>query len=81
MAISLSPNTLQRLEDRVRSGGYPSADDLVQAALNALDELDAETLDEATLDAIDRSEDQIERGEVHDWADVRERVRAKFLGR
>jgi Arc/MetJ-type ribon-helix-helix transcriptional regulator len=81
MPISLSPEIVQRLEDRVRNGGYPSADDVVRAALNALDELEVAKLDDATLDAIDRSEEQIEGGQVHDWADVREAVRAKFLGR
>jgi hypothetical protein len=38
-------------------------------------------LDQATLDAIDSAEDQIEQGRVHDWKDVREQVRAKFLGK
>jgi hypothetical protein len=31
-----------------------------------------------TLDAIDRAEDQIERGEVHDWEDLRVQVRSQF---
>lgn len=80
MTISLSPETQKLLEDKLRTGGYPSADDLLHAALAALDELEASQLDEETLDAIDHAEDQIDRGEVHDWADVREQVRAKFLG-
>lgn len=33
------------------------------------------------LDAIDRAEDQIERGEVRDWNDVRDNVRSRFLGK
>jgi Arc/MetJ-type ribon-helix-helix transcriptional regulator len=78
MNISLSPETQELLERKLKTGAYPSADAVVQAALEALDKIDA--LDDSTFDAIDRAEDQIERGEVHDWKDVREQVRAKFLG-
>jgi putative addiction module CopG family antidote len=79
MTISLSPETQKLLEQKLKSGEYDSADDVVQAALHALDDLEAVGLDERTLDAIDRAEDQIERGEIHNWKDVREQVRAKFL--
>ncbi|NLE58827.1 MAG: hypothetical protein GX616_10735, partial [Planctomycetes bacterium] len=67
MNIALSPETQKLLEDKLNSGGYRSVDDVVHAALEALNELDEHGLDEETLDAIDRAEDQIERGEVHDW--------------
>jgi hypothetical protein len=43
------------------------------------EDLRADGLDEETLAAIDQAEDEIERGEVHDWKDVREQVRAMFL--
>ena len=81
MNIAISPQTQRLLEDKLNSGGYRSADDVVHAALEALNELEAHGLDEETLDAIDRAEDQIERGEFHSWQDVREQVRAKFLGK
>ena len=77
MNISLSPETEKLLEQKLRTGEYRSADDLVHAALDALDRIPP--IDESTLDAIDRAEDQIDRGEVHDWKDVREQVRSKFL--
>jgi putative addiction module CopG family antidote len=81
MTISLSSETRRLLEEKLQSGEYRSADEVLHAALEALNELESHSLDEATLDAIDRAEDQIERGQVHDWKDVRERVRAKFLGK
>ena len=81
MTIALSAETQKLLEEKLKSGDYRSADDVVHAALEALDELEAHSLDDQTLDAIDRAEDQIERGEVHDWKDVREQVRAKFSGK
>ncbi|HXE55993.1 MAG TPA: hypothetical protein VN541_23405 [Tepidisphaeraceae bacterium] len=80
MTILLSDETQRLLEERLRTGGYQSADEVVHAALQALGQLELHTLDDQTLDAIDRAEDQIERGEVHDWNGVREQVRAKFLG-
>lgn len=80
MAISLSPETQRLLEAKVKSGAYRSADDVVHAALSALEELESTGLDDEALDAIDRAEDQVESGQVHDWKDVREQVRAKFLG-
>lgn len=81
MNIALSPQTQRLLEEKLNSGGSRSADDVVRAGLEALNEIEAHGLDPETLDAIDRAEDQIERGELHDWKDVREQVRAKFLGK
>jgi putative addiction module CopG family antidote len=80
MNIALSPETQKLLEEKLKSGEYRSPDEVVHAALEVLNEFEAHVLDGDTLDAIDRAEDQIERGEVHDWKDVREQVRAKFLG-
>ena len=80
MTITLSAQTKKLLEERMRSGAYGSEDELVHAALHALNELEGRALDDEVLDAIDRAEDEIERGEVRDWNDVRDQVRAKFLG-
>ena len=78
MNISLSPETQKLLEQRLQQGGYQSADDVVHAALEALNELETEPLDEKTLDAIDRAEDQIERGEFRDLDEIKDQIRAKF---
>ena len=79
MTITLSPETQRLLEDQLNTGNFASADEVLRAALQALDELSE--LDQATLDAIDVSEEEIERGEFVDWDDVREDVRAEFRGR
>ena len=81
MTIALSPETQKLLDARLKNGQYHSPDDVVRAALEALDELEAHGLDEKTLDAIDRAEDQIARGDVQDWKNVRDRVRDSFLGK
>lgn len=79
MAIELSAETQSRIEEELKSGRYSSADELICAAIDALDELDSEGLDKETHEAIDRGNEQIERGEVYDWKNVREQVLKKFL--
>ncbi len=81
MNITLGPETQRLLEDQLKSGQYTSPDEVLRAALNALNEISPGELDEATLDAIDESEDQIEHGQVEDWEDVRARISAKYPGR
>lgn len=80
MVIRLNKDTQRLLQEKIEDGGYSSADDVVRAALHALIQLEAPPLDQDTLAAIERAEDQIERGDVHAWADVREQVRATFRG-
>lgn len=80
MEIELSGETQRLLEEQMATGRYPSHDAAIRAALEALMELETATLDAETLDAIDRAEARLERGEFYEWKDVRERVRAKFLG-
>jgi Arc/MetJ-type ribon-helix-helix transcriptional regulator len=75
--IALSQETQKLIEDRMRRDGYSSADDLVRAALEVLDQ--PETLDSETLEAIDRAEGQIERGEFRHWKEVSVELRKKYL--
>jgi Arc/MetJ-type ribon-helix-helix transcriptional regulator len=81
MRLSLSAETEQLIEAQLRKGGYNSADDLVRVALELLDQVEPEALDDETLAAIDRAEDQIERGEYRAWDDVKAELRAKYLGK
>ncbi|MDB5321186.1 MAG: hypothetical protein JWN40_2817 [Phycisphaerales bacterium] len=81
MGLSLSAETQQLIEERMRKGGYTSPDDLVRVALDVLDQVEPAGLDKETLAAIDRAEDQIERGEYRDWEDVKAELRAKYLGK
>ena len=67
------------IDAQVKAGRYPSRDAAIEAAVERMMREDAE-LDEATLAAIDASEDQIERGQVRDWKEVSQALRAKYLG-
>ena len=80
MSVMLSPETEKLIEDRMKSGGFPTADDVVRCALETLGPQDVgvlEDLDEETLAAIAEGEAQADRGETRPW----EEVRAEFLAR
>jgi putative addiction module CopG family antidote len=40
MAISLTPETQEMIEQRMRQGGYASPDDVVRAGLSSLEQLE-----------------------------------------
>jgi hypothetical protein len=66
----------------MKAAGFATADELVRVALDALDEIqgeDIEDLDPATQAAIERAEAQSARGEGQPWEDVRAAIRAKYL--
>lgn len=59
MNFVLSVETQALIEEKLRDGEYQSADELILAALMALGDGHSNLLDDQTLDAIDRAEDQI----------------------
>jgi Arc/MetJ-type ribon-helix-helix transcriptional regulator len=81
MNIVLSPQTQKLLEDCMRKGSYSTPDEAVRIALETLEQMEAEGLDDKTLAAIERSEAQIDRGESRDWEDVKRELGTKYLGK
>ena len=74
MSISLSDDTRRLIEERMKQGGYTSADELIRDVLGGSGGMAIEPLDEETLNAIDRAEEQIQRGQfknvhevIHEW--------------
>jgi Arc/MetJ-type ribon-helix-helix transcriptional regulator len=78
MQVTLTPETAEMVEQRLKDGNYASADELFQAAMLALDNQQFEPLDEETLIAIDEAEDDIERGDVFPLEEVEDQIRAMF---
>lgn len=68
------------LDEQVKAGRFPSREAAVEAAVERMMVEESE-LDDETLTAIDRAEDEIARGEALDWKDVSAELRAKYLGR
>ena len=80
MTIDLLPETQRLLEQQLKTGRYATPDEAVRAGLSALHEQEWDELDAEALDAIDRAEAQIERGEGVKFSEVREQIRASFRG-
>jgi len=83
MTITIdNPELEQFIEELVRSGRFPSATAVVEAALTQMmadqspDELDA-----GDRAAIAESEEQIARGQAMDWKPVSAALRQKYLGK
>ncbi len=82
MQISLSAKTQELLEQHMKRGGFSSHDEVVQTALQTLDELRGEpieNLDAETQAALERAFEQSERGEGQPWAEFRSAFEAKHL--
>ena len=80
MSISLKPELQQFIEEQVKSGRFASVEAVVEEAVSRMKDEEVAQLDEDTLDAIDESEDQIDRGEYRSWEEVSAELRAKYLG-
>ncbi len=81
MNISLDKPELENFVNaQIQAGRYPTAKDLVEAAVARLmlDPIDEELTPE-DIAAIEESEAQFARGEGLDWEDVKKELRAKYL--
>jgi Arc/MetJ-type ribon-helix-helix transcriptional regulator len=81
--FSLSPKTQKLIEERVKATGA-SPDELVQVALQTLDQVQGEEydqLDPETRAAIEEAEAQYQRGEGIPLDEAFARLRKKHLGK
>ena len=84
MNLSLSPDVQRFIEDKVRTGRYATAEDVIHAAISRLRRDEAighEELDEDDLAAIEEGLAQANRGEGRPWEEVRAELRAKYGGK
>jgi Arc/MetJ-type ribon-helix-helix transcriptional regulator len=82
MNITISSKTQQLLEKQMRRGSFSNPDDVLQLALETLEQTrgeDYEDLDPQTRAAIEEAEAQYERGEGRPWEEVRAELRARFI--
>ena len=81
MQIELSKPKLQKfIDDQVQAGHFPSAQAAVETAVEQM-MLDHGVLDDSTIAAIAKADEQYERGEFVEWRNVREQLRQKYLGK
>lgn len=79
MQVQLKKPELERfIDEQVQAGHFASPEAAVAAAVEQmmLDRL--YEWDEETVAAIDRAEEQIERGQYRDWEQVKAELRAKY---
>ena len=62
MDLKLRPETVKRIEERMRDGRYPSADDVVEAGLTLLEERDLHRVRTSIAEGLG----QARRGELID---------------
>jgi Arc/MetJ-type ribon-helix-helix transcriptional regulator len=81
MDITLKPETLRRISEKVHLGEFESADAIVEQAvtffLDYEDDMDEEEL-RATKAAVDDALEQAERGEGVSLEDFEKNMRAKY---
>jgi Arc/MetJ-type ribon-helix-helix transcriptional regulator len=79
MSVLLSPETQALIEERMRRGGYSTADDVVRVALDVLHQVEDDGTDDSEMVALRASIEQMKRGEVIDWTDLSAELRRKHL--
>jgi Arc/MetJ-type ribon-helix-helix transcriptional regulator len=80
MQIQLKrPELAKFIDEQVRAGNYPSAEAAVEAAVEQMMlGGEGEELDDETVEAINRAEEQIERGQGIDFRQFAAEMRKKF---
>lgn len=82
MSLNIPPEVERAIRERVESGQYPSADDVLRAAMQALDWAEAEY--ENRLEALRRDIDEgiadLERGDVVSQEEVTAWLEARLRG-
>jgi Arc/MetJ-type ribon-helix-helix transcriptional regulator len=80
MTVTLSPETQRLIDERMRLGDYASPDDLIRIALESFEGATVEGLDAETQAAIDRAEEQADRGGGIPVDEAFDRLRSKHSG-
>lgn len=80
MNVLISSETQKLLEERMKEGDYASADEVIRAALEALEGEDIEDLDPETQAAIERAEAEADRGEGIPLDEAFAQLRQKHFG-
>jgi Arc/MetJ-type ribon-helix-helix transcriptional regulator len=79
MNLTLRPEVERMIVDQVKSGRFPSAEAMVEAAVTTLAQMDDE-LDDETIAAINEAEAQADRGEGTDLDTFRAEISNRFMG-
>jgi Arc/MetJ-type ribon-helix-helix transcriptional regulator len=81
MTTTLSPETEALIHDRMKRAGYSTADEMVRIALDVLEQVEDQQIDDAEIVRIRESIQQMKRGELVDWKELSAPIRAKHFSR
>jgi putative addiction module CopG family antidote len=79
MNVVLKPKAKKFISQQVKTGRFKSAGAVLEEALSRMMDDGMVMINQRTLAAIDRSEDQIDRGDYQDWKTVSSKLRTKYL--
>jgi hypothetical protein len=81
MHVELTKPELRKfIDDQVRAGHFPTPQAAIETAVAQM-MLDHGELDNETLAAIARADNEYERGEFVEWRNVRDELRRKYTGK
>jgi Arc/MetJ-type ribon-helix-helix transcriptional regulator len=80
MQVALSAETQALIEERLKRGGYSSADDVVRVALDVLHQVEDGQIDDQDIADIRQAIEQMKQGQVVDWKNFSQQIRTKYLG-
>ena len=79
MKVQIRPELRKFLDDEVTAGRFPSRDAAIEAAVERMKlEQGSDELDDETAAAINRAEEQIDRGEGIDFHEFAAKMRKKL---
>ena len=79
MQIQLTrPELAKFIDEQVKSGLYPTPDAAIEAAVERMMHASTDELDDGTIDAINRAEEQLDRGEGIEFREFAAKMRQKF---
>jgi Arc/MetJ-type ribon-helix-helix transcriptional regulator len=81
MNVSLKPDLQKFVDEQVNAGHFPSPEAVVEAALAEMREFQAEPLDRNTIAAINRADEQADRGEGMELDAFRAQMNKRVGGR
>lgn len=81
MDVTLKPQIREFIDEQVRAGRFRSADEVLEAAVGRMMEETEFELDDETAAAINRAEEQIDRGEGIDFDQFAAEWRRKLASR
>lgn len=76
--VALSAETQALIEDRMKRSGYSTPDDVVRVALEVLNQVEDDPIDDREVAEIRESLEQMKRGLVIDWREFSRPLREKY---